>query len=137
MNVDLPQEVNSGQEITITIDVASNANTIIRGLAIQAEYPFGFSFMSSTPNSSSERIWNIGDLDSNENEPLKSRGRMDGQNEEERTFRFIAGTTDSIDPKDCNWLHHKSKTLAIKKPFIGLSLDLNGRSGVPSYTSWG
>ena len=139
MNVDLPQEVNSGQEITITIDVASNANTIIRGLAIQAEYPFGFSFMSSTPNSSSEKnMWNIGDLDSNEKRTIKIKGRMDGQNEEERTFRFIAGTTDSIDPKKIAIGYITSqKTLAIKKPFIGLSLDLNGRSGVPAIPAGG
>lgn len=137
MNVDLPQEVNSGQEITITIDVASNANTLIRGLAVQSEYPFGFNFISSTPSPSSEKnMWSIGDLDSNEKRTIKIKGRMDGQNEEERTFRFIAGTLDSNDPRKIaiGYITNQ-KTLAIKKPFIGLSLNLNGRSGIPAISA--
>ncbi len=132
MNVNLPQEVNSGQDITISIDVASNANNLIRDLAVQAEYPFGFTFVSSTPAPSTEKnVWKIGDLNPNEKRTITIRGRMDGQNEEERTFRFIAGTTDSADPSKIAIGYITSQqTLAIKKPFVGLALGLNGKEGV-------
>lgn len=139
MNVELPAEVNSGQEITINIEVASNANAHIQDLAVQAEYPFGFTFMSSNPAPSSERnMWKIGDLASNEKRKIQIKGRMDGQSEEERTFRFIAGTTDSLDDRKIAIGYITSQqTLAIKKPFIGLSLDLNGKTGIQTIEAGG
>jgi|CXWK01.1.fsa_nt_gi hypothetical protein len=130
MTVDVPQEVNAGQDITLTLDVASNSNTLIRDLMVRAEYPFGFTFVSATPEPLFDtNVWRIGDLNPSGKHTIKIRGRMDGQNEEERTFRFSTGTKSPTDDKQLAVTYiTEQASLAIKKPFISLTLDLGNKS---------
>lgn len=130
MTVDVPKEVNAGQDITLNVDVASNSNTLIRDLMVRADYPFGFTFVSATPAASLDNnIWNIGDLNPNDKHTIKIKGRMEGQNEEERTFRFSTGTVSPNDEKQLGVTYiAEQESLAIKKPFVGLTLDLGNKS---------
>ncbi len=139
MTVDVPKEVNSGQEIAITIDVASNSNTIVRNLLVKAEYPFGFNFISSSPDASFDKnIWRIGDFNPKEKRTIVIRGRIDGQNEEERTFRFTTGTAKENDEKVLAVDYVSvQEPLFIKKPFIGLKLVLGGNDSSESVVSAG
>lgn len=131
MTVDVPREVNAGQNIEIKIEVASNSNTLIRDLLVRAEYPFGFTFTDANPGPVFENnIWRIGDLDSKGKRTILLRGRIDGQNDEERTFRFMTGAADLQDERRiATGFVSIQQPLFIKKPFIGLVMQLNGRSG--------
>ncbi|MEK7390559.1 MAG: hypothetical protein AAB635_00270 [Patescibacteria group bacterium] len=129
MTINVPQEVNAGQDIEIKIDVASNSNTLIRDLLVRAEYPFGFTFVGANPPPAFDtNVWRIGDLNPKDKHTLVVKGRMEGQNEEERTFRFATGTAGPTDEKQIAVGYITAQqSLFIKKPFIGLSLQLNGR----------
>lgn len=131
MTVDVPKEVNAGQDIAITVDVASNSNTLINDLLVRVEYPFGFSFTGATPEPTfGQNVWRVGDLSPKANRTITIRGKMEGQNEEERTFRFSTGTASDSDEKQLAISYITSQaSLFIKKAFIGLSLELNGKVG--------
>lgn len=130
LTINVPQEVNAGQDIEIKIDVASNSNALIRDLLVRAEYPFGFTFVSANPPPTFDaNVWRIGDLNPKDKHTLVVKGRMEGQNEEERTFRFMTGTASPTDEKQIAIGYVATQqSLSIKKPFIGLSLQLNGQS---------
>jgi len=130
MTVDVPTEVNAGQDIELKVEVTSNSNTLINDLIVRAEYPFGFSFTSATPAPTFDtNVWRIGDLSPKSKHTITVRGRMEGQNEEERTFRFTTGTVSTTDEKQIAVSYITAQqSLAIKKPFVGLSLLLNGEN---------
>jgi hypothetical protein len=131
MTVNIPKEVNSGQDIVLKVDVASNSNTLIRDLLVRADYPFGFTFTNADPKPAFENnIWKLGDFNPKEKQTITIRGRMDGQNEEERTFRFTTGTSNGVDEKRIaiNYISIQ-ESLSIKKAFIGLALKLNNQPG--------
>lgn len=130
MTAEVPSEVNAGQDIEIKIEVASNSNTLIRNLIVRAEYPFGFSFISASPAAAFDtNVWRIGDLNPTDKHTIVIKGRMEGQNEEERTFRFMTGTASPNDDKQLAVSYIATQaTLAIKKPFIGLTLQLGGKA---------
>lgn len=127
MEVSVPEEVNAGQEIAITIDAASNSSTIVQDVLVKVEYPFGFTFLGSTPKVSFDKnIWQLGDLSPLDEKKIVIRGRMDGQNEEERTFRFLIGTAGADEKVLAVNYIATQKSLFIKKSFLSLDLELNG-----------
>ncbi len=131
MTTSVPQEVNSGQDVILKIDVASNSNTDVRDLLVRAEYPFGFTFTSATPKPTFENnVWSLGDFNPNEKQTITIHGKMDGQNEEERTFRFMTGTSNSTDENQIaiNYIATQ-QSVVIKKAFIDLTLRLNDKLG--------
>lgn len=131
MNVEVPKEVNAGQEIQITAEVVSNSSTLVRDLLLRADYPFGFTFLRSQPQVNFDsNVWRLGDLAPNEKRTITITGRMDGQNEEERTFRFTAGTASAADERQIAvGFLSAQETLFIKRAFVGLDLRFNNQSG--------
>jgi hypothetical protein len=130
MTATVPNEINTGQEVAMTVELASNANALIDNMLVRAEYPFGFTFLSANPAPAFDNnVWNIGDLDPKEKRTITIRGRMVGQNDEERTFRFTTGTASETDEKliAVNYITLQ-ESVFIRKSFIGLDLRLNSRA---------
>ncbi len=126
-SVDYPKEVNSNQPMQMTVTVTSNANTMIQNLLVTAQYPFGFSFESATPKPSFDtNVWSLGDLAPKEKRVIKLFGKMEGQNDEEKTFRFNAGTAKINDEKviDVDFVA-TAQSILIRKPFFDVTLALN------------
>ncbi len=126
--VDFPKEVNSGQPMTMTITVTSNSATLMENMLVKTQYPFGFSFTDANPKPAFDNnIWNIGDLSPKEKRVIQIRGVMEGQNDEEKTFRFSAGTHTQYDEKTIDVAFvSTASSLVIRKPFFGMDLALNG-----------
>lgn len=122
-----PPEVNANQPFEMEIIVTSNSNEILRNLLLKAEYPFGFRFESSVPQSISENtLWKVGDLEPAGQRKILIKGRIEGQNEEERTFHFDVGIASADDNKTIgvNFLSTLQSVL-IKKPSVDLALKIN------------
>ena len=127
MEVTYPKEINSGQDTVFTVNIVSNLATVIHDLLFRVEYPFGFSFTDSTPKATADNnIWRIGDLSPNEKRTITIKGKIEGQNEEERTFRFNTGVAKINDENQIgvNFIS-LAETISIKKPFIALRVFLN------------
>lgn len=121
-------EVNANQNAEFSVDVVSNSSTVIKQLALSAEYPFGFTFTGSDPSPAwSNSLWQLGDVKPGVKRTIKIRGTIAGQDNEDKTFRFAVGTED---PKNENAIGtnflSSTRKITIKKPFIGNTLLLDG-----------
>ncbi len=122
-------EVVSGQEIDFTVVVNSNSSALVENLILRAEYPFGFSFTKSEPEAKfSNSIWDIGDLDPEQEKTIRIFGVMTGQDNEERVFRFEVGVRDDLDVKKlATTFVSTTRGITIKRPFISADITLNDK----------
>ncbi|NQV93185.1 DUF11 domain-containing protein [Candidatus Kaiserbacteria bacterium] len=120
-------EVTSGQEIDFSVVVNSNSSTVVENLVLQAEYPFGFSFIEASPRPQfSNSVWEIGNLNPEEEKTIHIKGVMTGQDNEERTFRFAVGVGDEFDVKKMvTTFVTANRGITIQRPFIGTDITLN------------
>lgn len=127
-SVDYSKEVNSNQSTQLVVTITSNSNTLIENMLVRAEYPFGFTLDNATPQASFDNnVWSIGDLKPKEKRVIKISGKIEGQNDEEKTFRFSAGTATPNDEKVIGVdFISSAETLIIRKPFFDIKLSLSG-----------
>ena len=124
-------EINSNQALDFVVEVSSNSLTVIKNMVLKVDYPFGFSFVSSSPNSASidNSTWNIGDLAPGQKRNIKISGKVQGQDGEQRVFKFTVGTPDKLNSNSIGTTFSAySSTVTIKKPFIGINLAINGNA---------
>lgn len=131
VSVSVPSEVGSGQPFEIVTEIVSNASAVIRNLLLKAEYPVGFAFESAAPAPTfSGNIWQLGDLKPQGKRVVQIRGVVEAAEEEERTIRLSVGTASSRDEKALGTVFlTETPSVMVRKPFVGLSLALNGESG--------
>jgi hypothetical protein len=138
-SVEYPKEANSNQKTDLTVTVVSNSNKIIEDLLVRAEYPFGFTLDTANPQASFDNnIWIIGDLKPKEKRVIKISGKIEGQNDEEKTFRFIAGAMSPRDEKIIGTSFvSSSETIILRRPFFDTKLSLNNNENKESVVEIG
>ncbi|MEI6420051.1 MAG: hypothetical protein WCO30_00315 [bacterium] len=120
------KEVTSGQTINFTVEVRSDSAKVIQGLLLKTEFPFGFSLKKSE-HALGSNMWSVGDLAPGAKRSLSFTGVLEGQDSEERVFKF---TTGLVSPKDSMIIGTPFFTsvasVAIQKPFLGVKIALDG-----------
>lgn len=126
-------QISSGQSLTLNVLVRSNASKPLDDIALKAEYPFGFS-VTSTSVSNNNGLFSIGTLAPGQEQKLVITGVLSGQDNDERVFRFTAGSVASSTNGLLGVTYANSETdITITKPFLDIGLSLNGNdSGTPS-----
>lgn len=136
LNVVSPQEIDSGQDVTLSIDIISNSNIIMKDSLIKIEYPYGFTYKNSNMKPLRDNsVWDIGDLKNGDKKTLQITGTMVGQNLEDRSFKISAGTLQPGETADFNTaLATNITTIGIRKSSFDLSIDANmvGTIGQPT-----
>jgi len=130
VNVVVPKESTSGQDVNIDVTVVSNSATVIENMMLKAEFPFGFEFKSSNPaHYLDKNLWKIGDLQPGGKYEMKLKGKIIGTDNEDRSFRFVSGVQSKKNPREIGTVFVSSvSTLTIKKPFISTDLIINGEN---------
>lgn len=125
------KEVNSKQDLEFTVDLASNSSQILKGVIVRGDYGFGFTYTGADPKPFlGQNVWRIGDLQPGEKRSIRVRGRLEGQDGEDRTFHFSVGIQGAGDPKTMQpEFLSVAQTVSIKKPFVSLDLALDGSTG--------
>lgn len=117
-------EVSVGQPLVFAVTVRSNAQGPLENVAVFAQYPFGF-----TATRGEGPIFPIGTLAPGEERTISVRGTLTGENEDERVFRFTAGTRRG----EANLLAVSYATaitpVTLAKPFLTASLSVNRDTG--------
>ncbi len=128
-------EINSGQEFEFTLTMNSNSKETIKNLLISASYPFGFSFISSSIKPLADNnVWKIGDIPPGGKKTLKIKGKLDGQDDETRVFRFNAGAQSVRNDKQIGTEYVSAiQEIGIKKPFITVGVSMDGESELQEY----
>ncbi len=129
--VEAPQETIAGQPFTVTVTVQSNAASSVEDVLIQAQYPFGFSVQSATPKADSgSTVWRLGTMAPGTTQVINIVGTIDGQDGDERVFRFSAGSTkDETGGRIQVPFLSVPATVTVHRPFITGSLSVDGKSG--------
>ncbi|MSR70559.1 hypothetical protein EXS62_00760 [Candidatus Kaiserbacteria bacterium] len=131
VSVDAPAEIIAGQPFSMTVTVQSNSQSPVQDVVVQGQYPFGFSVDSTTPHADSGgTLWRVGTMSPGVTQVLRVTGRVDGQDGDEKVFRFITGSTkDQTAGKiDVPFLSVPA-SLTVHRPFITGSIAIDGKSG--------
>lgn len=128
ITIDALKEAVSGQEVTFSVSVTSNAPGILKDMLLVATYPPGFSFKSSKPSpAAGTAAWSLGDIESGGTRTVEIKGVFAGEDGESRVLRFNAGTK-KIDQTDAIVapLASSELSLTVTKPFVSVALSLEG-----------
>lgn len=131
VNVAMPQSVTSGEPFDITATVRSNSQTSLNNVVVGAQYPFGFSVSSSLPKADANNsYWRVGTMGPGETKTIVVRGSIDGQDGDQRVFRFLAGTdSDTTNTSVKTPFLSVPSTLTVARPFITGVIAVGGQTG--------
>lgn len=129
------EEVNSGQEFEMAVTMNSNSKEVIKNLLLKAVYPFGFTYTSSDIKPVSDTtVWRIGDIPPGGKKTIKIKGKLEGQDDEARVFRFTTGAQSVRNDKIIGTEYiSSSQEISIRKPFMSVGVSLDGDSEVQEY----
>ncbi|MAG12779.1 hypothetical protein CL630_03135 [bacterium] len=130
LTVETLSEAVAGQEFEIKATVISNTDIITRDLAVEIDYPFGFSFLGAEPQAvSGDNKWLIGDLAPRARRVIVVRGILEGQDGEEKVFRVSSGAKSKEKENELGVTYNTSiSTISIARPFLSTLLFVNGET---------
>lgn len=118
-------QVSSGQQVTFSLSVRSNATTPLSDIALSAQYPFGFA-VDSTSVPSTNGLFPVGTLKPGEEKKVTVTGTLTGNNNDERVFHWSVGSTASSTNGALGVAYSTIESdITITQPFFGLALSLN------------
>ncbi len=119
------KELTSGQNLSFTVELVSNSTQRLENVMVQATYPFGFKYQkSSFPAKEDGRTWIIPKIEPKETITFTIDGVLEGQNNEERYFSFIAGLEDNATGNPQVVFNTKGTTVTLARPFLELELSV-------------
>jgi hypothetical protein len=131
-------ELSSGQELSISVSVRSNAATTLENIGVVAHLPFGFSLNSAEPAPSSGNIFIFPRIPAGEEAKITLSGVLTGQDNDERVFRFTVGSVESLDARALSVVYTTKETeVQITKPFLAVSMLLNRAQSEPTIVQAG
>ncbi len=128
MTINSVPETVSGSELEISAEIVSNATSVISGLMLRVDYPFGFQFNAAAPSPAySNNVFLLGDFQPADRRVIRIKGTVTGQEGDDRLFRFNLGLPGKNDNrvigKTFLFTNHP---IAIKRPFVSAVLSLDG-----------
>lgn len=129
LSIEGNNETVSGQPIEFKMQVASNADSVVKDVLVNMSTPFGFSLSYADPAGqkvSGGQLWALGDISPGQKKSVTVRGVVSGESGDERVFRFTAGTrTDTSQTTLAATLADYAHTVTVSRPFLGLAVSLN------------
>ena len=89
---DLASKVESGREFNFSLNYFSNLNYPLTNLGVLVEYPSGFEFISSSPDSLGKDEWEIPLLNKADGGRIEIQGRLSGEFREQKVFTAKIGS---------------------------------------------
>ncbi len=142
LNVTNPSEINSGQDLSLSIDIISNSNVVMKNAVVKVEYPYGFTYKNSNIKPVRDNsVWNIGNLKNGEKKNLLITGTLIGQNLEDRSFKISAGSQDPGAVSDFEIaLVTNTTTIGIRKSLFDMKIVADSVSkmgmSIPVTVNW-
>ncbi|HAS84661.1 MAG TPA: hypothetical protein DCS23_01105 [Candidatus Yonathbacteria bacterium] len=139
VKLSVPKEVSSGQEVEMSIEVGSNSKDSTGALLIDATFPRGFNFISSSPTPTyGENVWRVADLSPQEKRTIKIRGVIEGQENEEKVTKILVGTEDTKDERFVGIVYNSAtESSTITRPFLALDVAVNNNKSQDNVVSLG
>ena len=122
LEFDLPSKVESGRDLSFSLNYFSNVNWPLSNLGIKAEYPFSFEFLQANPKSLDKNEWQISLLNKAEGGRIRISGKIFGEQAEQQIFKAQLGIW-----QDGEFILLKEATKGVEliKPSIYISQKIN------------
>jgi hypothetical protein len=130
------KEVTSGQEFDLKVEIKSNSEQVLKNIILNASYPSGFVYISSSIKSIStdNNMWKIGDLPAGATRTLTIHGRLQGEDSDSRSFRFFVGAQDSGGGNRIGTQYMSlQKDITIQKPFMSMNVYIDNDSELTDF----
>jgi hypothetical protein len=131
LSVDGLKEVNANQDYEVTLNLVSNSTETVKNIALIGEFPFGFEATNITPEPLPKtQVWNLGDIEAGGKRMIKIKGKMYGDHNDVRYFKFRVGTVDEKDnTKISSTVSSVTSDVSVKEPFVGVALVFDQSTG--------
>ncbi len=126
----LPEEINSGQTLTLEVQASLNTNVTVSDLAVAISYPPGFTFASAEPApTNGNNVWALADLPPGQTKNIRVNGTLEGQNDDVKSFRIHAGTLAESTDRDLAVEYNTLfETITIRQAFVNLKVLVNNEA---------
>ena len=131
LNIQSPSSVTSGENFKTTVAITLNSREVLKKVMLRAEYPYGYSPSSAVPEAFSEKnLWALGDMAPGVTKKVEIVGKLLGENQDERTFRFYAGIADGDDlnPVFKSVIISGQETVVVERPAVGIQVGFNSEN---------
>lgn len=120
VSIKAPRDVNSGDEISLEVEIISQAKDILDEAVLEVTYPEGFSFQNAKPAASfGNNRWVLGNIRPNEKRRIIVQGVLTAPDLEERFFRAEVG---KLENNRISVLYGGSlATITLERPFLDFS----------------
>ena len=127
ITLQLPKEMESGQEIILNVEYVSNSESLLKDVYLEMNYPPGFKFVnSSLEPASGKNLWKIGDLMPQEKRELQITGVLSGQDLMELAFKTTLGTFN--EEEQLVVLDSTTETVVLRKSFFNVGFLINNKT---------
>lgn len=129
LSVEAPNEAIAGEPFDMEVTVQSNAATAVEHVVVEAQYPFGFSFLGSNPRADvGGLLWRLGTMEPGDSKTITITGVVDASEGDERVLRFLIGSdADETNTRIRVPFLSQPITLTVKQPFIASSIAVDGK----------
>ncbi|MBU1178768.1 hypothetical protein KKB69_00270 [Patescibacteria group bacterium] len=125
ISINLPEEVESGQEISVEVEYISNSESLLKDIYLRMDYPPGFRFLAAVPEPfTGNNTWKVGDLMPQEKRTLEIRGVLEGQDSTELSFNAAVGIIDINEGLSA--FSSMSNSVMLKKSVFNLDFSVTG-----------
>ncbi len=137
LSVDSFKEITAGQEFDTTVTLKSNSQETLKSVLLRAQYPFGFTFVSSDMKPLSDNMtWRIGDIPAGGEKVIKVRGKLMGEDSETRVFRFVTGAQSGSNPNVIGTEYVTAQhDIHIQKPFMSVAIAIDNNDSNEDYVT--
>jgi hypothetical protein len=131
VTVAAPETAASGQSFTMDVTVRSNSQETVDDVALEAQYPFGFTVQSASPAADSgQKLWHLGSLKPGASTVVRITGAIDGQDGDQRIFRFLTGSEPDRTAAHIKIPFINTPTaITVSRPFVSAQLAVAGKTG--------
>lgn len=96
LEVAAPLEAADNNDVEYVVDYKNSSSLDFNDVRVKAEYPDGFQFVSSQPQSSEgNNFWYIGNLGAGQGGKILIRGKLQGSGDEGKIIKVFAGSSGS------------------------------------------
>lgn len=131
ISVAAPANATAGQQFALDVTLQSNSEDTVENVALEAQYPFGFSVRSADPKADSgSTLWRLGSMAPGTTKVVHIVGTLEGQDGDERVFRFLAGSeNDQTAARIKVPFLNVPASITVSRPFISGQLTVAGKTG--------
>ncbi|PJE64761.1 MAG: hypothetical protein COU90_00630 [Candidatus Ryanbacteria bacterium CG10_big_fil_rev_8_21_14_0_10_43_42] len=130
ITISVPEEINNGQEVELTIDYVSTGESAFEDVSLEIRYPDNFSMISAVPAPGIDNsIWHIGALEPDAEGTITVRGILTGNPLDSHFFEAQIGIFDE-ETKAWNTYARASHNVHIREALLSVDLLVGGENNV-------